>query len=72
MVMSIDEDGPSKAAGLLVGDIITAWNGEEVAGVRDLLRRLGPDSVGAKVVLGIIRAGEMASIEVAIAARPSR
>jgi S1-C subfamily serine protease len=72
MVMSIDEDGPSKAAGLLVGDIVTAWNGEEVAGVRDLLRRLGPDSVGAKVVLGIIRAGETASIEVAIAARPSR
>jgi S1-C subfamily serine protease len=70
--MSIDEDGPCKAAGLLVGDIVTAWNGEEITGVRDLLRRLGPDSVGTNVTLGIVRAGEAASVEVAIAARPSR
>lgn len=72
IVMSIDEEGPCKAAGLLVGDIVTAWNGEEITGVRDLLRRLGPDSVGTNVTLGIVRAGEAASVEVAIAARPSR
>ncbi|MGN6471234.1 MAG: S1C family serine protease [Rhizobiaceae bacterium] len=72
IVMSIDEEGPCKAAGLLVGDIVTAWNGEEIAGVRDLLRRLGPDSVGTTVTLGIVRAGEAASVDVAIAARPSR
>jgi S1-C subfamily serine protease len=72
MVMSIDEEGPCKTAGLLVGDVVTAWNGEEVTGVRDVLRRLGPDSVGTKVVLGIVRAGEAATVDVVIAARPSR
>ena len=30
MVMSLDDSGPAKAAGLHVGDIIVAWNGEAV------------------------------------------
>ena len=45
--MSLDEDGPAKKAGLFIGDVITGWNGEAVDGPRDLIRRLGPDSVGA-------------------------
>ncbi|RWE22886.1 S1C family serine protease, partial [Mesorhizobium sp.] len=53
MVMSLDDSGPAKAAGLHVGDIIVAWNGEAVHGPRELIRRLGPDSAGATVTLGV-------------------
>jgi S1-C subfamily serine protease len=69
MVVGIDEDGPAKRAGLFAGDILTAWNGEAIAGVRDVYRRLGPDSVGATVVLDVIRANQPAKIEVVVGER---
>ena len=49
MVMSVDQSGPSAAAGIRQGDIIVGWNGEKLSGVRSLLRALGPDSVGSVV-----------------------
>jgi S1-C subfamily serine protease len=54
MVMSIDENGPAKAAGIVLGDIVTGWNGEPVRGPRELIRKLGPDSAGAAVTLGVL------------------
>ncbi len=60
MVMSLDDNGPAKAAGLHLGDIIVSWNGEAVHGPRDLIRKLGPDSAGAPVTLGVVRGGERA------------
>ena len=72
MVVGIDEDGPGKRAGLFAGDILTAWNGEAIAGVRDVYRRLGPDSVGMTVVLDVIRANQPAKIEVVVGERPHK
>ena len=39
MVMSVDKTGPAAAAGIRQGDVIVAWNGEKLSGVRALLRR---------------------------------
>ncbi|CCV15664.1 S1C family serine protease [Mesorhizobium sp. STM 4661] len=70
MVMSLDDNGPAKAAGLSLGDIIVAWNGEAVHGPRDLIRRLGPDSAGAPVTLGVVRGGEQREVAVTIGEKP--
>lgn len=70
IILSVEENGPSHQAGLLTGDVITTWNGEEVFGVRDLLRRLGPDSVGTTVTLGIVRAGATQDVSLTVGARP--
>ena len=70
MVMSLDDDGPAKAAGLSLGDIIVAWNGEAVHGPRDLIRRLGPDSAGASVTLGVVRGGEQRDVALTIGEKP--
>ena len=70
LVVSIDPAGPAVRAGLLVGDIITAWNGEPVTHVRELMRRLGSDSVGASVDLQLLRGGETANLKVTIGERP--
>ncbi|HWK64806.1 MAG TPA: S1C family serine protease [Rhizobiaceae bacterium] len=70
MVMSLDETGPARAAGLHLGDIVTAWNGEEVHGPRDMIRRLGSDSVGSVVMLAIVRGGEKRDLSVTIGSRP--
>jgi S1-C subfamily serine protease len=70
MVMSLDEEGPAKAAGIVLGDIVTAWNGEPVPGPRELIRKLGPDSAGATVTLGVLRGGEAREFAIVIGENP--
>lgn len=72
MVMGLDEKGPAQAAGIQLGDIVTAWNGEPVRGPRELVERLSPDSVGASVNFTIRRGGEERSLAVTIGERPVR
>ena len=70
MVMSLDEQGPAKTAGLHVGDIVVAWDGEAVHGPRELIRKLGPDSAGASVTLGVLSGGERRDVQVTIGEKP--
>jgi S1-C subfamily serine protease len=70
MVMSVDKTGPSAAAGIRQGDVIVGYNGEKLAGVRSLLRSLGPDSVGSVVELSVQRGGEPVQVKLTIGERP--
>jgi S1-C subfamily serine protease len=72
MVMSVDKSGPAAAAGLRQGDIITAVNNESISGVRALMRKLGPDSVGAVVALTGLRGGEPISFALTVGERPAQ
>ena len=72
MVMSVDKTGPAAAAGIRQGDVIVAWNGEKLSGVRALLRALGPDSVGSVVDVAIRRGGEPKRLTLTIGERPER
>jgi S1-C subfamily serine protease len=55
---------------LLVGDLITQWNGEEVTRVRAIMHRLGPSSVGTTVTLQLVRGGAPLEKPVTIGERP--
>jgi S1-C subfamily serine protease len=70
MVVSVDPAGPAKTAGILQGDIITAFGGAPVTGLRSLYQRLGPDTVGQRVAVELIRAGARTAVDVTVAARP--
>jgi S1-C subfamily serine protease len=69
LIVGIDAAGPAAAAGLLVGDIITQWNGQSVARVREVMRLLTPESVGSTVKLGLLRGGEKAEKTMTIGER---
>lgn len=71
IVISVDPQGPGQQSGVLLGDVVTAWNGEPVHGVREILRRLGPDAVGQKAELALLRAGKAASANVTVGERPA-
>jgi S1-C subfamily serine protease len=71
MVMGVDNAGPGAAAGLRQGDVIVAWNGERLSGVRALLRALGPESVGTTAELSLRRAGEPVSAKLTVGERPA-
>lgn len=70
IVVSLDEEGPAKAAGIVLGDIVTGWNGEPLRGPRELIRKLGPDSAGAAVTLSVVRGGEARDVAVTIGEKP--
>jgi S1-C subfamily serine protease len=70
LVVSIDPNGPSARAGILVGDIVTAWNGRPIERVREIMRLLGPESIGSTVDLGLIRGGTPIALQVVIGERP--
>jgi S1-C subfamily serine protease len=71
LVMSLDPEGPAAKAGLLVGDIITAWNGQPVARVRQVMHLLTPDSVGSVVELGLSRGGVATTVKLTVGERPA-
>jgi len=70
LVVSLDPDGPSARAGMLVGDIVTTWDGRPIDRVREIMRLLGPESVGRTVDLSLIRGGVPAALKVVIGERP--
>jgi S1-C subfamily serine protease len=70
VIVSLDPKGPVKGAGMLVGDVLTAWDGEPLRSIRDVLDRLGPDAVGRRIKLSIIRAGQSTEATIEIPERP--
>ena len=69
IVVGLDPDGPGARAGMLLGDVLTAWEGEPLASVRDMLARLDPESVGREVSLDLLRAGLPVRLKARIAER---
>jgi len=72
IVVKVDGNGPAKRAGILVGDVLTAWNGEPIRGVRDVFKRLGPDAVGSTITFEVTRADQHIKVAVAIGERPHK
>jgi S1-C subfamily serine protease len=69
LVTGVDADGPGRRAGILQGDILVRFDGEPVGGARSLAQRLGPESVGRAVELGLLRGGEPRTVLIAIGER---
>src|SRR5262249_13104440 len=70
MVVSVDPRGPGAAAGVDQGGIILAWDGQATRAMPQLMRALGPDSVGQTVTLALRRAGETKQVSLTVAERP--
>ena len=70
MVMSIVPDGPGANAGVTAGDILLTIDGVSLRRLRQLATQLDSDSIGRKLVLRLIRGGEIRELEVLISARP--
>lgn len=71
MVTSVDPKGPAAAAGLRQGDILVAWNDQPMRPMLQMLRDLGPSSIGTVVQLTVKRAGETCEVSLTIGERPA-
>jgi S1-C subfamily serine protease len=70
IVLGVEEQSPAAKAGLLVGDVITTWDGEPVSSVGGLASRLAAGKVNASVKLGVLRGGNASDIDVILGERP--
>jgi S1-C subfamily serine protease len=70
MVIGVAADGPADQAGILMGDILVAVDGEGVGSASQLARRLEPETIGRQVQLRLIRAGAPQSVAATVGTRP--
>lgn len=66
-VQSVTDDGPAKAAGLQVNDIITKVNDTEITSSNDLVKAVGQCKPGDEITLTVYRQGQTMEIKVTVA-----
>jgi len=70
-VGEVTEGGPAARAGVQIGDIVTAVNGQAVTNNTELTRRVGNAKAGDNLRLEILRDGRRQTINVRAGRRPS-
>ncbi len=70
LVAGIQPGGPAEEAGLLLGDIITHVNGNEVSGSRTLMTAIASNAPGASLNLKVLRGKQSLEIKTIISERP--
>lgn len=70
LIVGVAPGGPAAAAGLTAGHIITAVNGAAIKAVSDLPDTLGQFTVGDRVAIHVMRAGETRREEIILAPAP--
>ena len=71
LVAGVSAGSPAARAGILVGDIVIAFDGQPVESPEDLLDLLAGDRVGRSISLRIIRGGQAQDVAVTVGERPS-
>lgn len=70
-VTRVDEGSPAEKAGLRAGDVLLAYNGENVLGGQQLARLVRETPPGRRVTLACWRGGQSLTASVLLAARPA-
>ncbi|MFL5318849.1 MAG: S1C family serine protease [Myxococcaceae bacterium] len=69
LVSGVANDSPASKAGLLLGDVITEFDGQKVEGLDELLALLDEERIGKEVAVKILRAGNAQELKLTVSAR---
>ena len=69
LIADVRADSPASQAGLLVGDVIVAFDGQPVESPEDLLDLLAGDRVGKAVAIKLVRGGASKEVKVTVGDR---
>lgn len=72
VIVSVQPGGPAEQAGVLIGDILVAFDGKPVADTDDVQALLDPGRVGKSIAATVIRGGEIAGLTLTVGERPQR
>ena len=70
LVVGVTPGGPAAGAGILVGDLVVAFDGQPIESSEDLLDLLTGHRIGRQVTVRILRAGSATELPVTIGERP--
>jgi S1-C subfamily serine protease len=70
MVVSVDDKGPARRAGILQGDILLSIDGSPLRSARSLARLLPGTLIDSSARFDLVRAGESKSLEITIGESP--
>jgi S1-C subfamily serine protease len=71
LVVGVTDGSPAALAGVMVGDVLTDFDGEAVEAPEDLLDRLVGDRVGRQVTVRVQRGGAALELPVTVGERPN-
>jgi serine protease Do len=71
LVASVVSGGPAEKAGIEAGDVIVALDGDDIAQVKELTRKIAAMSPDSKAELEVLRNGERKKLDVRIGRTPS-
>ncbi|MDQ6799458.1 MAG: S1C family serine protease [Acidobacteriota bacterium] len=71
LIADVRAESPASQAGLMVGDVIVAFDGQPVESPEDLLDLLSGDRVGKPVAISLVRGGAVNELKVTIGERSS-
>jgi S1-C subfamily serine protease len=69
LVVRVERGSPAERAGLIIGDVITALDGQSITDTDDLQALLTGERVGKTVPLAIVRGGAPQALQVTIGQR---
>ena len=69
-VTGVTGGSPAEAAGVRVGDVLTAVRGRPIEGLGDLVEALGTEKVGATVDVELERSGRRQTVKIPLGVRP--
>lgn len=72
IVVHVETGGPGEQAGMLVGDIVLALNGQPMADTNDVQSVLDPERVGQALPAQVIRGGLLKDLSLTVGERPRR
>ena len=72
LIVGVTSETPAAAAGVLVGDVLTEFDGHPIESPEELLDLLLGDRVGRTVTLKVLRGGTALDLAVVVGERPVR
>jgi S1-C subfamily serine protease len=70
LVISLEQDGPARGAGVREGDIIVSFDTAPISSLDDLHRTLTEERIGTFATIGLLRDQQRVDVSVRIADRP--
>jgi S1-C subfamily serine protease len=71
ILVSVEAESPADRAGLLIGDIVIALDGQSMTDIGDVHAMLDPDQVGKSLTAQVIRGGSLQELTIVVGERPS-
>jgi S1-C subfamily serine protease len=72
LVVGVADGSPASAGGLLVGDLVLEFDGQQVESPEELMELLGEGRIGRRVAIRVLRGGRRTDLEVTVGERPAR